>query len=187
MSRTTKVVHFAQNWLVVRKRYTYFGQRHGLECWKISNVEAASSGESGRGFAVVADEVRKLAERTTQSTRDIAETINKVRGGISDASTHIAEGVSTVGNGRSLAISAGEVMERILKSSQDVLRTVREIAHSVAEQKTVSTQIAQRVESISVFSDDNRTTMDGTVASTLEERDLSQSLKASVQVFQLPT
>ena len=149
-------------------------------------IEAARAGEAGRGFAVVADEVRKLAERTTQSTKDIAETINKVRGGISDASTHMAEGVSTVANGRNLAVSAGEVIGRIVQSSLDVQRTVRDMAHSIAEQSTVSTQIAQRVESISVSSDDNRKTMDDTVASTFEVLDLSNKLKASVQVFQLP-
>jgi methyl-accepting chemotaxis protein len=149
-------------------------------------IEAARAGDAGRGFAVVADEVRKLAERTTSSTKDITETIDKVRSGISDASTHMTEGVAKVANGRKLAISAGEVMERILQSSRDVLRTVREIAHSIAEQSSVSTQIAQRVESISVSSDDNRRTMDETVTSTLKVRDLSHQLKDSVQVFQLP-
>jgi methyl-accepting chemotaxis protein len=98
----------------------------------------------------------------------------------------MTEGVAKVANGRKLAISAGEVMERILQSSRDVLRTVREIAHSIAEQSSVSTQIAQRVESISVSSDDNRRTMDETVTSTLKVRDLSHQLKDSVQVFQLP-
>jgi len=149
-------------------------------------IEAARAGESGRGFAVVADEVRKLAERTTHSTKEISDTINKVRGGISEAASRMAEGVSTVANGRELASDAGKAMNNMLHSSEEVLRTVREMAHSLTEQSTVSTQIAQRVESISNFSEDNMRAMNEAVASTNQVRDLALKVESSVKVFKLP-
>ena len=151
-----------------------------------ATIEAARAGESGRGFAVVADEVRKLSERTTRSTKDIAETIDKVRGGIGEASARMTEGVSTVATGRELAIGAGVVMQGLLQSSEDVLRTVREMAHSITEQSTVSTQIAQRIERISLSSEDNMRAMDEAVSSTHEVRELVLKVEGSVQVFKLP-
>ena len=149
-------------------------------------IEAARAGESGRGFAVVADEVRKLAERTTRSTQEISDTISKVRNGISEAASSMSDGVATVAAGRELANSAGDAMSSILRSSEDVLRTVREMAHSVSEQSAVSTQIAQRIESISNSSEDNRRAMNEAVVSTHQVRDLAQKVENSVQVFKLP-
>ena len=41
-------------------------------------IEAARAGDHGRGFAVVADEVRKLADRTTQATERVVETVGQM-------------------------------------------------------------------------------------------------------------
>ncbi len=71
-------------------------------------IEAARAGEQGRGFAVVADEVRKLAERTSSSTKEIAETIDTMRTSAGNAVSSMQSVVSKVTKG----------VERAHKSNQ---------------------------------------------------------------------
>lgn len=60
-------------------------------------IEAARVGEHGRGFAVVADEVRRLAQSSSDSTKNIRQTLNKIKNAVAQINSAVKE-VSVVAN-----------------------------------------------------------------------------------------
>lgn len=118
-------------------------------------IEAARAGEHGRGFAVVADEVRKLAERTTEATKKISNMIRGVQGETQTAVTEMNRGTSEVSAGIELADKAGSALQRIVKSSEEVLTIINQIAYSNKELADTSDQIAKNIVSISDVTNDS--------------------------------
>jgi methyl-accepting chemotaxis protein len=118
-------------------------------------IEAARAGEQGRGFAVVADEVRKLAERTTSSTREIAETIETMRIAAADVATSMERVVIEVGEGVESIREASEVVKDIGAGSRRTVEVVEEITSAIREQASAMTSIAQQVEKIAQMSEES--------------------------------
>ncbi len=94
-------------------------------------IEAARAGEQGRGFAIVADNVRNLAERSSESTKEIATLIAKVRAGTEEAVTAMAAGVQDVQAGREITTQAGEALEAIIASVDESAVQMQQIARDV--------------------------------------------------------
>jgi methyl-accepting chemotaxis protein len=112
-------------------------------------IEAARAGEHGRGFAVVADEVRKLAERTTQATEQVAESIRAIQTETGNAVERMNAGTEQVTLGVEKARQAGTVLQQIVTGSQDVAGMIQSIAGASEEQSAASEQISRNVETIS--------------------------------------
>jgi len=94
-------------------------------------IEAARAGEQGRGFAVVAENVRNLAERSSQSTKEIAELIAKVQSGTQEAVEAMAAGVRDVEQGREITSEAGNALGSIIATVQQSAVQMQQIANDV--------------------------------------------------------
>jgi methyl-accepting chemotaxis protein len=106
-------------------------------------IEAARAGEHGLGFAVVADEVRKLAEKSTQSTKEIADLIQSIQREARQAVENMERSTRIVEEGLSLGNDLGSALNKISNVVTEVYKFSQEIGAATNEQSVGSTQIAK--------------------------------------------
>lgn len=111
-------------------------------------IEAARAGEQGRGFAVVADEVRKLAERTAQSTQEIAKTIHVMQEQTQEAVQGISQAMPLMEQGVEKANLASEVLRGIREESQNTLEKISQLAVQMDEQSGLANSVVDGVTQI---------------------------------------
>ena len=148
-------------------------------------IEAARAGEQGRGFAVVADEVRKLAERTTEATKQIAKMIKGIQKETDQAVVAMNRGTLEVQNGIDLADKAGESLNHILTSTQDVLDMINQIAAASEEQSATSEQISKNVMSISKVTGESAQRIEDVARTSDELAKLTEQLRNLMSQFQV--
>ncbi|MHA5863144.1 biofilm dispersion protein BdlA, partial [Pseudomonas aeruginosa] len=88
-------------------------------------IEAARAGDQGRGFAVVADEVRQLAERTSKSTKEIADMIGRIQTGTRSVIDDMQHSQEQARRGVELANEAGTAILGIRESTHKVVEAVQ--------------------------------------------------------------
>lgn len=113
-------------------------------------IEAARAGEAGRGFAVVADEVKQLASKTEKATVEIESvttTMNKLMSDVGGSMTSSQESLNTsLDSLETVAIALGEVTSVV----NDVTSQVQTISTSANEQQAVSTEMAAKLNEITL-------------------------------------
>jgi methyl-accepting chemotaxis protein len=106
-------------------------------------IEAARAGEHGLGFAVVADEVRKLAEKSTQSTKEIADLIQSIQREARQAVENMERSTRIVEEGLNLGNDLGAALHKISTVVTEVYKFSQEIGAATNEQSIGSSQIAK--------------------------------------------
>ncbi|MDK2353134.1 biofilm dispersion protein BdlA, partial [Pseudomonas paraeruginosa] len=94
-------------------------------------IEAARAGDQGRGFAVVADEVRQLAERTSKSTKEIADMIGRIQTGTRSVIDDMQHSQEQARRGVELANEAGTAILGIRESTHKVVEAVQQFSRTL--------------------------------------------------------
>ncbi len=97
-------------------------------------ILAAQAGEHGKGFAVVADEIRNLADRTSESTKEIARVVAEVRQKAAESVTRARRGVGVVAEGQGLVARVHAALRKIDASAEESARKVAGILRATTEE-----------------------------------------------------
>lgn len=108
-------------------------------------IEAARAGEMGRGFAVVADEVRNLAQRTQKSTEEIHNMITRLQQNTQSVVTVINESSHYSELSVEQVNAAGQALDQITESMQQLVALNASIASATTQQSTVVEDVNRNV------------------------------------------
>ncbi|HEY1254950.1 MAG TPA: methyl-accepting chemotaxis protein [Terracidiphilus sp.] len=150
-----------------------------------ASIEAARAGEHGRGFAVVAGEVRRLAERTSEATKEIDQTVRAIQSGTGEAVEAMRSSMSHVESGVQSARSAGEALTSIIHGSESMQKLVTQIAAAATEQSYSTQSVSTNVNQIASIIQQTATSSSQAVAACQQLSSLANELTGLVGAFKV--
>lgn len=117
-------------------------------------IEAAQAGDSGRGFAVVAEEIRKLAEGSRTSANEIEALIKDVQTDTIEASQVIGKMNEVVDQTVSATTHATSVFNQLAESSNGTLGHSKNILDSSIAQNEHIQRVVKSTEDIVVIAEE---------------------------------
>ncbi|PKG23885.1 methyl-accepting chemotaxis protein [Niallia nealsonii] len=113
-----------------------------------ATIEAARAGEYGKGFTVVATEIRKLADQTTNATKEIGQTLEKIEESSVHVQKAIQESSKEVETGSEFVHSVHEVLNNIAQASATGPNVTDEMTEIISNIATINEKNTHTVQNI---------------------------------------
>ena len=152
-----------------------------------ASIQAAMAGEAGKGFAVVAEEVERLAERSTEATKRIAGLIKSIQSDTNETIAAMEETTREVVSGSDLANEAGHKLEEIESVSKQLADLIQSISLASKQQTRGSDSVARAMGEISDVTQQTAAGAKQAAVSIRRLAELADDLRGSLGRFKLPT
>jgi len=151
-----------------------------------ASMQAASAGEAGRSFAVVAEEIQSLAGNAREATGQISSLVQNIQVDTNDTISTMDRTISQVVQGTQLAEAAGGQMTRTQQTTEELVRSVQEIATVTERQSRIGDELKERAAHMMERTRATAQQVDDQLFQTKNLVEFARQLVASVRAFKLP-
>ena len=151
-----------------------------------ASIQAAMAGEAGRGFAVVAQEVQRLADRSARASNEITELVKNIQQDANSAITSMEATTEEVVSGATTADEAGKALNEIEAMSQNLLKTIDQVAEDARNESRVAQTVAERMTALLSSTAESDLNVSQVAVAMEQMRTVAEQLNQSISGFKLP-